>query len=137
MRAMAKLSLTSNFSPATEADWRTIVAKALKDAPFETLKTPLYEGFRTEPLYTGHGSTPALSGNRGWAIMQPLSDEKQLADDLANGTSALSVAFDTCPGLETKSDAEALIGNVDASFFIAPGSGVADAALLVASKDAR
>ena len=134
---MAKLSLISNFSPATEADWRAIVAKALKDAPFETLETPLYEGFRTKPLYTGHGDTPALSGNRGWAIMQPLASEKQLADDLANGTSAFSLAFDTCPDLETKSDVEALVAQTDASFFIAPGLSVADAALLVASKEAR
>ena len=134
MRAMDHFSLASDFPPASEADWRALVAKALGGAPFEALETPLYEGFRTEPLYTKRGEAPAISGNRGWSIIQPLADERQLSDDLAGDTSAFSVAFDACPGIATKNDMEALIGSAKASFFIAPGSSIADAAFLLASK---
>ena len=87
------------------------VAKALKDAPFETLETPLYEGFRTEPLYTERGEAPAIFADRGWSIIQPLVGEKQFADDLTGGASAFSIAFDACPGLETKDDLEPLVGS--------------------------
>ena len=135
MRAMDQFSLASDFPPASEADWRALVAKALGGSPFETLQTPLYEGFRAEPLYREVGQTPAISGNRGWSIIQPLVGEKQFADDLTGGASAFSVAFDACPSIETiKDDLEPLVGAAKESFFIAPGSSVADAALLFASK---
>src|SRR6516165_9544452 len=131
---MAEFSLAGDFPPASEADWRALVAQALGAAPFEALETTLYEGFRTEPLYTKPGQVSAISANRGWSIIQPLVDEKQLADDLAGDTSAFSVTFDACPGIETKCDTEAFIGSAKASFFIAPGSSIADAAFLLASK---
>ena len=134
VHAMAEFSLAGDFPPASEADWRALVAKALGAAPFEALETPLYEGFRTEPLYTKPGQNSAIFGNRGWAILQPLVDEEQLADDLGGDTSAFSVTFDACPGIETKGDTEAFIGSAKASFFIAPGSSIADAAFLLASK---
>ncbi len=134
MRSMAQFSLASDFPPASEADWRALVAKALGSAPFETLETPLYEGFHTEPLYTKGAEAPAIFGNRGWSIVQPLADEKQLSDDLAGGASAFSVAFDACPGIGARDDLEALIGSANASFLIAAGSSTADAALLLASK---
>jgi len=134
MRAMDQFSLASDFPPASEADWRALVAKALGGSTFETLQTPLYEGFRAEPLYREVGQTPAISGNRSWSIIQPLVDANQFSDDLAGGASAFSVEFDACPGIETKGDLEALIGSAKASFFIAPGSSIADAAFLFASK---
>ncbi len=133
MRAMTDFSLASDFPPASEADWRAIVAKALGSAPFETLETPLYEGFRTEPLYTKRGEAPAIFGNRGWSIIQPLVGEKQFADDLTGGASAFSIAFDACPGIQMKDDLEPLVGSAKEFFYIAPGSPIADAALLLAS----
>ncbi|MGA9265215.1 MAG: hypothetical protein WBV79_02005, partial [Rhodomicrobium sp.] len=79
---MDHFSLAGDFPPASEADWRALVAKALRGATFEALETPLHEGFRAEPLYRKPGQAPAISGKRGWSIIQPLIDEKQLADDL-------------------------------------------------------
>ena len=134
MCAMDQFALANDFPPASEADWRALVAKALGGAPFKALETPLYEGFRTEPLYTKRGEAPAISGNRGWSIIQPLADEKQLSDDLAGDASAFSVAFDACPGIESKDGLAALVGSAKASFFIASGSSIPDAALLLASK---
>lgn len=134
MRAMKDFSLASDFPPASEADWRATVAKALGSAPFQTLETPLYEGFRTEPLYTRHGEAPAIFGNRSWSIIQPLIGEKQFAEDLTAGASAFSIAFDACPGLEIKDDLEPLVGLANEPLYIAPGSSIADAALLLASK---
>src|SRR6516225_5783445 len=112
--AMDQFSLAGDFPPASEADWRTLVAKALRAAPFEALETPLYEGFRTEPLYRKPGQRPAISGDRGWSIIQPLIDEKQLSDDLAGGASAFSVDFSACPAVAIKDDLEALIGSAKA-----------------------
>ena len=136
MVGMDHFSLAGDFPPASEADWRALVAKALRGAPFEALETPLHEGFRAEPLYRKPGQTPAISGNRGWSIIQPLIDEKQLADDLAGETSAFSVDLGACPAVAVKDDVEALIGRAKASFFMTPGSSIADAAFLSASKGA-
>jgi methylmalonyl-CoA mutase len=134
MRAMTQFALANDFPPASDADWRAVVAKALRGAPFESLETPLYEGFRTEPLYTKRGDAPPISGVRGWSIIQPLIGEKQFADDLTGGASAFSVDFDAWPSIVIKDDLEPLVGSANESFFIAPGSSIADAALLLASK---
>ena len=134
MRAMTQFALANDFPPASDADWRAVVAKALRGAPFEALETPLYEGFRTEPLYTKRGDAPPISGVRGWSIIQPLVGEKQFADDLTGGASAFSVDFDAWPSIVIKDDLEPLVGSANEPFFIAPGSSIADAALLLASK---
>ena len=136
MVGMDHFSLAGDFPPASEADWRALVAKALRGATFEALETPLHEGFRAEPLYRKPGQAPAISGKRGWSIIQPLIDEKQLADDLAGETSAFSVDLGACPAVAVKDDVEALIGRAKASFFMTPGSSIADAAFLSASKGA-
>jgi methylmalonyl-CoA mutase len=132
MRAMIDFSLASAFPPASEAEWRAIAGKALKGASFAALQTRLYEGVTTEPLYTGRGRYPAIHGNRGWLIIQPLAGEKQAADDLAGGANAFSLDFDACPGIETKNDLQACLRA--GSVFLAPGAAAADAALLLAAK---
>jgi methylmalonyl-CoA mutase len=132
MRAMTEFTLASAFPPASEADWRATAAKALKGASFDKLKTPLYEGFSTEPLYGGRATAPALHANRGWLIIQPYAGEKQAADDLANGASALSLDFGARPGIETKADVEACLRG--GALFLAPGASAAEAALIVAAK---
>ncbi len=131
---MDDFSLASEFPPASEADWRAIAGKALGPAPFDSLQTPLYEGFRTDPLYTGQGQAPALYGNRGWFIVQRLAGETQTSDD-PSGAGALCLDFDACPGIETRNDLQCLTVSPDTSWFIAPGASLADAALLVASKN--
>ncbi len=129
---MTGFSLASAFSPASEADWRAIAAKALGGASFDSLKTPLYEGFGVEPLYTGKGRNPALHSNRGWLIVQPLVDGKQAADDLAGGANAFSLDFGACPALETKRDLQICLRA--GALFLSPGAAVADAALLLSAK---
>ena len=131
---MDQFSLAGDFPSASGAGWRAVVDKALRGAPFATLRTPLYEGFRTEPLYTTIGKAPAIFDNRGWSIIQALVDEKQLSEDVAGGASAFSVGLDACAGIATKDDLKAVIGSANASFFIAAGSLIADTALLLASK---
>jgi methylmalonyl-CoA mutase len=132
MRAMTEFSLASAFPPASEADWRALAGKALNGASFAALQTRLYEGFATEPLYTGRGRNPAIHGNRGWLIIQPLVDEKQTADDLAGGANAFALDFDACPDIESKADLQACLPA--GSIFLAPGAHTADAALLLAAK---
>jgi methylmalonyl-CoA mutase len=132
MRAMTEFSLASVFPPASLSDWRAIAAKALNGASFDVLKTPLYEGFAVEPLYTGHGANPALHGNRGWLIVQPFVDDSQAADDLAGGANAFSLDFGACPALETRRDLELCLRA--GAVFLSPGAAVADAALLLAAK---
>ncbi len=135
MRAMDDFSLANTFPPVSETDWRAIVGKALGGAPFGALQTPLYEGFATEPLYTKEVRAAALSGNRGWRIVQPLADEKQAEDDIAGGAGALSLDFDAVQGIGTKADLQSLIASCPCLFFIAPGAPIADAALLLAAKN--
>lgn len=134
MRAMDDFSLASTFPRVSEADWRAIVGKALGGAPFEALQTPLYEGFATEPLYTKEVRASALSGHRGWHIVQPLADAQQAADDLAGGASAISLDFDASTGIGAKAGLQGLAAS-PCLFFIAPGASVADAALLLAARD--
>jgi methylmalonyl-CoA mutase len=132
MRAMIDFSLASAFPPASEADWRAIAGKALNGASFDALRTRLHAGFIAEPLYTGRGRNPAIHGNRGWLIVQPLVDEKQAAEDLAGGANAFSLDFDACPDIETKGDLQACLSA--GAIFLAPGAATADAALLLAAK---
>jgi methylmalonyl-CoA mutase len=43
---------------STEADWRALVAKTLKDAPFESLVRTTAEGLEIAPLYAAGQATP-------------------------------------------------------------------------------
>ena len=132
---MDHFSLAAGFPQASEAEWLSLVEKALAKAPFDTLRTKLHEGLTTEPLYTQSQSRPPLSGSRGWYVVQPLTaSEAQAADDLANGAGALSIGFDADLGVETVSNLKRLLG-ADVPCIVAPGSAPADAALVLAAKD--
>jgi methylmalonyl-CoA mutase len=128
MRAMAHFNLANEFPPASEADWRAIAGKALGDSPFDVLQTPLYEGFRTDPLYTERSEAPAIHGNRGWLIVQPGLDQAQLPA----GIGALGLEFDACPGVQTKDDLAALAGPAHTIYLTS--ASVAGAALLLAAE---
>lgn len=93
---MDYLTLASDFPAATREDWLKAVEKALGGASFDTLRTPLYEGFATEPLYVPQqaGAEPPfpLAARRApeWRIIQ-LADQDdlakakaQVADDIEN-----------------------------------------------------
>jgi methylmalonyl-CoA mutase len=132
---MDHFSLAAGFPQASEAEWLSLVEKALAKAPFDTLRTKLHEGLTTEPLYKQPQSRPPLSGSRGWYVVQPLTaSEAQGADDLANGAGALSIGFDADFGVETVSNLKRLLG-ADVPCIVAPGSAPADAALVLAAKD--
>ncbi|MGV3710569.1 MAG: methylmalonyl-CoA mutase family protein [Gemmatimonas sp.] len=54
------VTLAADFPPATTEQWRALVDKALKGAPFEKrLVTRLYEGIAIQPLYTKQDWEPA------------------------------------------------------------------------------
>jgi methylmalonyl-CoA mutase len=66
------ISLAADFSPATEAEWRTLVDKTLGEAPFESLRKATAEGLAIQPLY-GQAPQPAAAARaidpeRPWEI---------------------------------------------------------------------
>ena len=131
---MDHFSLSAGFPQASEAEWLALVDKALAKAPFDTLRTELHEGLTTEPLYTQAQSRPPLFGSRGWYAVQPLtSSEAQLADAL-HGDGALSIDFDAGLDAETATALKYLLGS-DVPYILAPGSLLADAALVLAANE--
>ncbi len=42
--------LVGDFAPATEADWRALVAKTLGETPFDSLQKATVEGLPIAPL---------------------------------------------------------------------------------------
>jgi methylmalonyl-CoA mutase len=130
---MDDFSLAGDFPPAPEAEWLTLLDKALGGAPFSVLQTALREGFKTEPLYTQGPQRPPLSGTRGWHAIQPLAGSvTELESDIANGTGALSIDFGAGPGIDTAETLKYFLA-CDIPYYIAPGSLIADAALVLAA----
>jgi methylmalonyl-CoA mutase len=130
---MDNFSLAGDFPPAAEAEWLALVGKALGGAPFSVLQTALHEGFKTEPLYTEIARRPPLSGMRGWHAIQPLSgNESELESDIANGTGALSIDFSGGLAIETSEKLKYFLGS-EIPYYVAPGSPLADAALVLAA----
>ncbi len=65
-------ALAADFVPATEADWRALVARTLGEAPFSSLEKATAEGLPIEPLYP-QAARPAigprtLDRDRPWEI---------------------------------------------------------------------
>ncbi len=132
---MDHFSLAAGFPPASETEWLALVGKALNNAPFETLRTDLHEGLKTEPLYTQARRRPPLPGSRGWHVVQPLTGSgAQLADDLGNGADAFSLDFDAGLAGRTAAKLKYLLGS-DIPYYLKPGSELADAALVLAANE--
>lgn len=138
IRRMNDLSLAGDFPPASEADWRAMVEKALVGAPFDVLRTSLFQELSTQPLYFGQSGATPLNATRGWQIVQPLAGEtadeafKQLADDLRGGADAVSLDFSGAPMFKTSVDLKPLIRD-GVAYHVAPPARVADVALLLAA----
>jgi methylmalonyl-CoA mutase len=129
---MEHLSLAGDFPPATEAEWLALVGKALRNAPFDALRTKLHEGIRTEPLYIQAEKRAPVFATRGWRVIQALTgEETQLNDDIAHGAGAFSIDFGAHP-IETAEKLKYFLGS-DVPYYIAPGSKLADAALVLAA----
>ncbi len=99
---MAELSLAGDFPKTTEDEWRALVEKALKGAPFERLQTRTYDGNLIEPLYQpaqGKEPIPGRSPREPWGVMQRIdlqdaeAANKQLLDDLYNGAPGLQLVL--------------------------------------------
>lgn len=91
--------------PASDADWRALVAKTLKDAPFDSLRRATAEGLAIEPLYpaalTRAAFTPrAHDPEQPWDVRAAIAfpDSAQanadLLADLQGGASSAVIALD-------------------------------------------
>ncbi len=136
------VTFAAAFPPATAEQWRAIVDKALKGAPFEKrLVTRLYEGIAVQPLYTADdwqasgdpsgfpGSAPftrgghaAGTGTDGWEVLtehtlpDPSLTNKAILADLLRGATAVDLHFDRAdePGvvIGTLDDLDAVLADV-------------------------
>lgn len=130
------LKLADEFPAATAEQWRGLVDKALKGAPFEKrLVTRLYEGIAVQPLYTRHdwpaegdlsglpgqapftrGSRAAGGGNDGWGICteqdaaDPQAVNAAILQDLLRGATAILIRFDKAARAGLDGDSEAATG---------------------------
>lgn len=116
----AETIFATEFPPATREQWRVLVDKGLKGAPFEKrLVTRLYEGIAVQPLYTaddwpaagdpsglpgfapftrgGHAAGP---GPDGWDILtehdasDPKAANTAILTDLLRGATAIRLRLD-------------------------------------------
>lgn len=88
-----------DFPPASAADWRALVEKTLKDAPFESLQRKTLEGLAVEPLYD-EAVSPApfaprpYDGDRPWDVRtqvahpDPALANRDLLADLEGGSAS-------------------------------------------------
>lgn len=104
---MAELSLAHDFSAAEEAAWTALVDKALKGAPFASLKSQSYDGIVIEPLYQRASNAHVVAGRtpgQPWAVIQrveirdPSLSNAQVLDDLNNGADGLTLVFEGSVG---------------------------------------
>src|SRR5580692_7162468 len=102
MTAPETLSLAGDFAPATDDDWRKLVAAVLKGAPFERLRSRTSDGLTIEPLYPRDAAAIAIAGRApgaAWTVMQrvdhpdPAAANAQALDDLQNGATGLVLVF--------------------------------------------
>src|SRR5580698_6363002 len=121
------VTFAAAFPPAGVEQWRAIVDKALKGAPFEKrLVTRLYEGIAVQPLYTAddweasgdpsgfpgfspftRGGHASGAGADGWEVLtehaftDPKQANKAILDDLMRGATAIALRFDRAdaPGI--------------------------------------
>jgi methylmalonyl-CoA mutase len=114
---MEEMRFGSEFPAFSFDDWVAAATKTLGGGDFSALRTELYEGFATEPLYRPDaiadvagqsgtvGASPFIRGKvpaeplRPWTIIQLLDhldlDEanRQLREDIANGAGAVWIQF--------------------------------------------
>ena len=103
---MVELTLARNFPPADEAAWKALVAEALKDAPFASLRSESYDGIVIEPLYPRAQGAERIASRAAapWSVMQriDLPDAKaanmQIRDDLSNGANGITLVFEGAVG---------------------------------------
>jgi methylmalonyl-CoA mutase len=94
--------LASVFPQATEEQWRKIVDRALKGAPFEKLISKTYDGVEIAPLYppsAAPGPRALRKTADRWSILgrvdlaDPDAANRLALDDLEGGTDGLQLVF--------------------------------------------
>jgi methylmalonyl-CoA mutase len=135
--SLTGVSMTSEFKPATLADWEQAAAKSLKDRPLESLNWHTPEGIVVKPLYTAEdlqglpytntlpGFEPFIRGPqatmyavRPWTIRQyagfSTAEESNAfyRKALAAGAQGVSVAFDLATHRGYDSDHPRVFGDV-------------------------
>lgn len=105
-QAMVDLStLSADFPAASESDWRALVAKTLKDAPFDSLTRTTAEGLPIRPLYESAAAPAAFplrphEAERPWDIRaslahpDPARANADLLSDLEGGAASAVVRID-------------------------------------------
>ncbi len=99
--ASADPSFASAFPAATDAQWRGLVDKVLKGAPFERLVGRTYDGISIAPLYPRAGEAPrvARAGDGPWRVLTRIDHpdigtaRTQALTDLENGATGLQIVF--------------------------------------------
>ena len=103
---MVELTLARNFPPADEAAWKALVAEALKDAPFASLRSESYDGIAIEPLYPRARGAERIASRAAapWSVMQRIdlphakAANTQIRDDLSNGANGITLVFEGAVG---------------------------------------
>ena len=102
MTAPETISTAGDFAPATQEDWRKLVAAVLKGAPFERLESRTHGGLTIKPLYERAAAAHPVAGRAPgapWTLMQrvdhpdPPAANAQALDDLENGAGGLVLVF--------------------------------------------
>lgn len=98
-------ALAAAFPAVTAADWRALVEKTLKDAPFDSLTRTTAEGLPIAPLYEGADRSPAFplrpfDAERPWDIRarithpDPVRANADLMTDLEGGAASALIRLD-------------------------------------------
>jgi methylmalonyl-CoA mutase len=99
---MTEIPFAADFPPASRDEWLALVEKALKGAPFETLRSKTYDGLIIEPAYERAAKASAITGRAAAAPWQILARadhpdaaeaNRQALEDLENGATGLSLVF--------------------------------------------
>ncbi|MGH6852388.1 MAG: methylmalonyl-CoA mutase family protein, partial [Methylocella sp.] len=116
-------------APASEADWRTLVERALGGRPFDSLVSTTFEGLRIAPLYPRAASEGARALRQkpgAWKISQrmdhpePEAANQMARADLEGGAGALTLAIAQAQPargfgvrIETERDLDAALAAID------------------------
>ncbi|MDR3375128.1 MAG: methylmalonyl-CoA mutase family protein [Ancalomicrobiaceae bacterium] len=100
------MSTNAVFPDIGLAGWQALVAKALKGAPIDRLKTPTRDGYVIEPLYQRARDAVVVAPERGampWGVVQRIDlpdvaeANRQILADLEGGADGLDLVFSTSP----------------------------------------
>lgn len=125
-------SLSGDFPPATEAEWRALVDKTLGDKPFDSLTKTTSEGLTIAPLYAAapQPAAPARQpgAERAWEVAtlsahpDPKRVNGELLADLRGGAASSVIRIDPTgqAGCAIGSDAELSQALADIILELAP-----------------